>query len=445
MVPNRERPRQPRPCVRQGTLRVRLRDAPRSDHDADDSADDHRSVAGGDLGRSDQPRRAASSGASRRRTARDSIGGITVVALHERGNVPRAEAGARRLRQQQRRHLRARLPLADRLRPEEHDRRIGRHAGVRLGHAGGCHHRRRRQSDRRPSGVRLAAEAAPAPGREADRDRSARDRAGAHAAHRGGLPPAAAARHERRAVQRARARRRHRGADEGRLRRRALRARLVSQVEDVRRRSRGIRPRPRQPETGVPPDLVREAARLYADGRQRRDLLRSRRHRAQPGHDDGDVHREPGDGDRQSRSRRRRRQPAARPEQRAGLVRHGIVPARVQRLPARLRSGGARAVRAGLGRPARVRARPAHAEHVRGGARRQLQGSLHPGRRPRAVRSRHAARHGGARGDGMRRRPGSLPERDREVRARVSARARRSSRRTARSRTPSGGSRPCAR
>ena len=56
-----------------------------------------------------------------------------VVALHERRDVPRAEAGARGVRQQQRRHLRARLPFADRLRPEEHHRRIRRHAGLRLG------------------------------------------------------------------------------------------------------------------------------------------------------------------------------------------------------------------------------------------------------------------------------------------------------------------------
>ena len=55
------------------------------------------------------------------------------VALHERGDVPRAEARPRRVRQQQRRHLRARLPLADRLRPEDHARRVRGHAGVRLG------------------------------------------------------------------------------------------------------------------------------------------------------------------------------------------------------------------------------------------------------------------------------------------------------------------------
>ena len=61
--------------------------------------------------------------------------------------------------------------------------------------------------------------------------------------------------------------------------------------------------------------------------RQRRDLLRPRRHRAQPGLDHGDCDRQSGDGDRQYRPPRRRREPAARPEQRAGLLRHGLVPA----------------------------------------------------------------------------------------------------------------------
>ena len=49
-----------------------------------------------------------------------------------------------------------------------------------------------------PSGLRLADEAAPARGRQADRHRSAPDRPRAHAARRGRLPPAAAARHQRR-------------------------------------------------------------------------------------------------------------------------------------------------------------------------------------------------------------------------------------------------------
>ena len=59
-------------------------------------------------------------------------------------------------------------------------------------------HHHRRQSDRRPSGLRLASEEAPAAGRQAHRHRSAADRSRAHAARGGGLSPADPARHQRR-------------------------------------------------------------------------------------------------------------------------------------------------------------------------------------------------------------------------------------------------------
>ena len=61
-----------------------------------------------------------------------SVGGITSSRCTNEDVVPRAEARARGVRQQQRRHLRARLPLAHGLRLEGHARRIRRHAGVRL-------------------------------------------------------------------------------------------------------------------------------------------------------------------------------------------------------------------------------------------------------------------------------------------------------------------------
>jgi formate dehydrogenase major subunit len=54
----------------------------------------------------------------------------------------------------------------------------------------------------------------------------------------------------------------------------------------------------------VPAPTVPAAARLYATGGNGRDLLRSRRDRAQPGLDDGHGHREPRDGDRQRRAGR---------------------------------------------------------------------------------------------------------------------------------------------
>ncbi len=221
------------------------------------------------------------------------------------------------------------------------------------------------------------------------------DRAGAHAAHRGGLSPAVAAGHERRADQFHRARRRHRRLREGALRRRALRAGVLAQMEGVRQRSEEFARSDGSGHRRAGDGRARrgEAVRVR---RQRRDLLRPRRHRAQPGHDDGHGHRQSRDGDGQSRPRRRGRESAARPEQRAGLVRHGFVPARVQRLSPCLRRCRARAVRIGLERASAVRAGPAHSEHVRSGARWQLPRAVHPGRGHRAVRSEHASRDRGA-------------------------------------------------
>ena len=150
------------------------------------------------------------------------------------------------------------------------------------------------------------------------------------------LPPAAAPGHQRRGDQRAGARRRHRRAGRRGVRRRALRGRQLREVEGVRRRAASNSPEAIEAITGVP---AAERARRRAavrHRRQRRHLLRPRRHRAQPGLDHGDGHRQPRDGHRQPRPRRRGREPAARPEQRAGLVRHGLVPARVPRLPPRV-------------------------------------------------------------------------------------------------------------
>ena len=85
--------------------------------------------------------------------------------------------------------------------------------------------------------------------------------------------------------------------------------------------------------TGIDPQRAARGCASLCDGRQRRDLLRAWRHRAQPGLDGGHGDRQSRHGDRKHRPRRRWRQSAARPEQRAGLMRHGLVPARVFRLP----------------------------------------------------------------------------------------------------------------
>ena len=115
------RAREPGSCLREGALRLRLRHARGSRHEADDPQAHHRRVARGELGRGVRVRRVrvqAHPGAVRPRLDRRHH----FFALHERGNLPRAEAGARGVRHQQRRHLRARLPFADRLRPQAHAR-----------------------------------------------------------------------------------------------------------------------------------------------------------------------------------------------------------------------------------------------------------------------------------------------------------------------------------
>jgi len=279
----------------------------------------------------------------------------------------------------------------------------------------------RRQSDRRPSGVRLAHEEAPAPGRQADRGRSPPHRSGAHAARGSRASSAPAARHQCRGAHGARPCGRHRRPGRRGFRARAVRLGRIPGLGGVRlraaqqprgggadlRRSGGDDPRRRPP--------------LRHRGKQR-DLLRPRRHRAQPGLDHGDRHRQPRHGDRQHRASRRRREPVARAEQFARRVRHRLVPPRALRLPSYFRRGDPLDVRDAVGGRSRQRARPAHPQHAGRRARRLVQGHLHPGRGHSAVRPRHPARRGGPCRDGMRRRAGPVSERDRELRPRLSAR-----------------------
>ena len=196
----------------------------------------------------------------------------------------------------------------------------------------------------------------------------------------------------------------------------------------------------------------RRARRARARGRapvcrrpEQRDLLRPRRHRAQPGHDHGHGHREPRDGDRQPRPRGRGRQSAARPEQRAGLLRHGLVPARAAGLPARVGRRRARPVRVGLERVDRATS-PGFASRTCS-RRRSTAASARSTSRARTSPSRTRTRATW---------PPRFPRwnasscrtcswsRRRATRT-SSCRARPSSRRTARSPTPSGASRACAR
>jgi len=111
--------------------------------------------------------------------------------------------------------------------------------------------------------------------------------------------------------------------------------------------------------TGVPAAIVRGPPGCTRPRRTARSTTDS----ASPstaGDDDGDGDREPGDGNRKPGTRRCRGQSVARAEQRAGVVRPWIVPARVLRVPSRVGSGGARRVRVDLGRALEGRAWAAH-------------------------------------------------------------------------------------
>ncbi len=68
------------------------------------------------------------------------------------------------------------------------------------------------------------------------------------------------------------------------------------------------------PITGVPAGSTARCGPALRHRRQCGDLLRSRRHRTQPGFDHGARHRQPRHGDRQHRPRRSRREPVAWPE-----------------------------------------------------------------------------------------------------------------------------------
>ena len=165
------------PFLRQGPVRLRLRHPQGPHPQADDPQPDRGSVARSLVGRGHRlcrERIQAHPGAVRARLGRSDL----VLALHRRGSVPGPEDGARRVRQQQYRHLRARLPLADRLRPLQDFRHVGGHAGLQVGREVGRRRRDRRQPDRRASGVRVSPQEAAARRRPPHRYRPAPHRSG---------------------------------------------------------------------------------------------------------------------------------------------------------------------------------------------------------------------------------------------------------------------------
>jgi formate dehydrogenase major subunit len=275
-------------------------------------------------------------------------------------------------------------------------------------------------------------------GRQADRDRSAPHRSGANAACQGRLSSAADARHQCRRAQRAGPCHRHRRPGRRSLRARALR------LERFRAWARSS-PSPKQPRGDGDHDrrrsgeAVARAARLYATGgngaiyyglgvtehSQGSTTVMAIANLAMA---TGNIGRA-----------RRRRESAARPEQRAGLLRHGLVPARVARLSPRLDDAVRELFEAmwgvkldnepGLRIPNMFDAAskaPSRASMSR--ARTSLQSDPD---------TQHVT---AALGDGMRRRAGPVPQRDGQLRPRLPARLDSSWKRTAPSPTPSAAS-----
>ena len=142
------------PLVCEGTVRLRVRHPSGPDAESDGPREDHRSLARGlwDEAIGTVARRMLDiRHGTARRDRRDHL-----VAVHERRGVRRPEDGPRRVRQQQRRHVRQGVPLADGLRAQADVRRVGWHAGLPVGGPGRRHHGDRRQPHRRASGLRVA-------------------------------------------------------------------------------------------------------------------------------------------------------------------------------------------------------------------------------------------------------------------------------------------------
>jgi hypothetical protein len=384
--PRQGRQGQPRPLLRQGPLRLGLRHPPRPHHQADDPRSHHRPLARGQLGGGDRRRRHRAAAHPGRARA-GSVGGITSSRCTNEETylvqkLVRAAFGNNNV------DTCARVCHSPTGYGLKQTWAVRRHPGLRLRRARRRDHGHRRQPDRRPPGVRLADEAPPARGRPAHRRRPAPHRPGALA--RTSRRPttcrcarAPTSRWSTRWPTSSSPRAGRRG-----LRRRALRPDSFARWRDFIAPRRKNMPRRPVADHRRARRAVRGAARLYATGRQRGHLLRPGRHRAQPGLDHGHGHRQPRHGHRQHRPPRRGREPAARAEQRAGLLRHGLLPARAARLPARLRRPRCAPLRGRLGRrsiPSRACASPTCSTPPR----RHLQGHLRPGRGHRPVRPEH--------------------------------------------------------
>ncbi len=253
--------------------------------------------------------------------------------LHQRRSLPGAEAGPRRAGHEQCRHLRARLPFAHGLWSEADHGRVGWHAEFRFSDEDGRDARNRGQStdghpvfgSRMKRRLREGAKLIVADPREIDLVRSPHVQADYHLQLRPG--------HQCGADQLLGACSGHRRAGRREVRRRALRTRPLQRWKDFVSEPKNS-PEAMESVTGVPARLVRGAARLFATGGNGAIYygLGVTEHSqgstmvmgiAQLAMATGNLGRE-GVGVN----------PFARPEQCAGRLRHGVVPARTGGLPA---------------------------------------------------------------------------------------------------------------
>jgi formate dehydrogenase major subunit len=342
-----------------------------------------------------------------------------LVALHQRGDLPGAEADARRLRQQQCRHLRPRLPFAHRLWPRQDLRHLGRHAGFRFRRAHRRGHRDRRQPDRRPPGLRLAAEEAAArrvpkliviDPRRIDLVKSAHIEASHHCpAPRHQCRGAHALAHvivTEKLFDEAFIRERcdwSEFEDWASLRRRPAHSPEATEMLDRRAGGRAARRGPALCPGGNGAIYYGLGVTEHSQGSTTVMAIANL----------AMAH-------RQYRPSRRRREPAPRPEQRAGLLRHGLVPARAARLPPYLRRRSPRDVRKLWGvelNPSRACASPTCSTPPSTAPSRASTSRARTSCSPTPTPSTSPL----ARGDGMRRRPRPVPQRDRQLRPCVPA------------------------
>ncbi len=282
---------EPRPLVREGPLRLGLRHPQGPRHQAHDPREDHRSVARGVVGRSGQLCRIriqAHPGEARPRLHRRHH----LVALHQRRDLPRAEAGCAP-RSATTTSIRAHA-FAIRPRDSALGQTLGTSAGTQeFDSVDECDVMMIIGAN--PSAgaprVRVAHEEALAPRREAHRHRPAHDRVRLGRALPRRLPPQAPARHQRRRDQRIGPYHRLGRPREDRLCVGALRHERVREVGSVHPAAAQLTRGDGSHHGRACRGDSRRGAPL-CHWRQRRHLLRTGRDRAQPGLHDGDGHRQ---------------------------------------------------------------------------------------------------------------------------------------------------------